>query len=174
MPNLPANSAARSRLLLPTATTLKLAACSASCSNREAMPPGPRIPQRIFSDVDLLRLLPQTPRPRSSGPASRKRVIRIAPQEPQPAAALSVPLHGHVELQECGSPPRHPDLGQGAVQDGGIAPPVIAERRSKEPAQRQPDHAVVRHNEDPALRVRVGDVVQAGHEAAGGLSLIHI
>ena len=50
MPNFDANSAARSRLLLPAATTLKLAPRSASRINLEAMRPGPRMPQRTLSD----------------------------------------------------------------------------------------------------------------------------
>src|SRR5450759_5705005 len=117
----------------------------------------------------LIRPVPPTNRTFMHGLLyERKRMSSIAAQEPQAAAARSALLHGHVELEEGGLLPDQPDLGQGAVPDGGIQPPVIAERRPKEPAQRQPDHAVVRHDEDPAFRVRVGDVVQAGHEAAGG------
>src|SRR5450759_41211 len=73
MPNLDANSAARSRLLLPTATTLKLAARPASCNNLDAMPPGPRMPQRTLSDNGMVRPLSRTPSLRSSVPARRPR-----------------------------------------------------------------------------------------------------
>jgi hypothetical protein len=56
MPNLDANSLARSRFLLPAATTLKLDARPASCINLDAIPPGPRMPHRTLSDDGMLLL----------------------------------------------------------------------------------------------------------------------